>query len=136
MLKKYMWVCAVCLCLLAVLAGPNVWAHSFTQVELAYMPAEVPADMDIDDTAKPVINGKRMEGDSMRGILSHIFSLLNTYPVVNVPVALSSTNVPIGVQVVGNTFDDLEAFRVAAQLSKVMPKLYTGKLMPDFRNMK
>ena len=115
----------------------RIFAKGYTALIVpTVMTAEMPADMDIDDTAKPVINGKRMEGDSMQGMLSHIFSLLNTYPVVNVPVALSSNNVPIGVQVVGNTFDDLEAFRVAAQLSKVMPKLYTGKLMPDFRNMK
>ena len=147
MLKKYMWLCAVCLCLLVVLAGSNVWAHSFTQTELAYMPAtkqlelfkagviapidvlvaptvmtaKMLADMDIDDTAKQVINGKRMEGDSMLGMLSHIFSLLNTYPVVNVSVALSSTNVSFGVQVMGNTFDDLATFSVDTQLSKIMP---------------
>ncbi len=98
--------------------------------------AEIPADMDIDDAAKPVFNGKRLEGNSMCAATTPIFNLLNTYPVVNVPVALSSKNVPIGVQVVGNTYDDLAAFRVAAQLSKVMPQLYTGTLMPDFRNMK
>lgn len=98
--------------------------------------AEIPADMDIDDTAKPVFNGKRLEGDSMRAVITPIFNLLNTYPVVNVPVALSSNNVPIGVQVVGNTYDDLEAFRVASKLSKIMPQFYTDKLMPDFRNMK
>lgn len=98
--------------------------------------AEIRADMDIDDTAKPVINGKPLEGDSMRAVITPIFNLLNTYPVVNVPVAVSSNNVPIGLQVVGNTYSDLEAFRVAAQLSKVMPKLYTGSMMPDFRNMK
>ena len=92
--------------------------------------------MDIDDKAKPVINGKRMEGNSMKGVLTSIFNLLNTYPVVNVPVAISSNNVPIGLQVIGNTYEDLDAFRVASQLSKVMPKFFTGSLMPDFRNMK
>ena len=102
----------------------------------AVLTAEIPADMDIDDKAKPVINGKRIEGDSMKGVLTSIFNLLNTYPVVNVPVAISSNNVPIGLQVIGNTYEDLDAFRVASQLSKVMPKFFTGSLMPDFRNMK
>lgn len=98
--------------------------------------AEVPADMDIDDKTKPVFNGKPLTGDSMKAITTPIFNLLSTYPVVDVPVAISSNNVPIGLQVVGNTYDDLAAFRVAAQLSKEMPKLYTGSRMPDFRNMK
>ncbi|MDO4204128.1 MAG: amidase [Selenomonadaceae bacterium] len=97
---------------------------------------EVPADMDIDDTTKPVFNGKRLTGNSMKAVTTSIFNLLCTYPVVDVPVAISSNNVPIGLQVVGNTYDDIAAFRVAAQLSKVMPKLYTGSRMPDFRNMK
>ena len=42
------------------------------------------------------------------------------------PVMLSSKRVPIGVQIVGNTFDDLAAFRVAAGLSKVIPQMFTG----------
>ena len=98
--------------------------------------ADIPADMDIDATAKPVFNGKRLTGDSMKAMTTPIFNLLSTYPVVNVPVGMSSDNVPIGLQVVGNVYDDLAAFRVAAQLSKVMPKLFTGSMMPDFRNMK
>lgn len=115
----------------------KVFENGYTALILpTVLTAEIPADMDIDDNTKPVINGKRMEGDSMKAVLTSIFNLLNTYPVVNVPVALSSSNVPIGLQVVGNTYDDLEAFRVASQLSKIMPKFFTGSLMPDFRNMK
>ena len=55
---------------------------------------------------------------------------------VNVLYVLSSKRVPIGVQIVGNTFDDLAAFRVAAGLSKVIPQMFTGDRFPDFREQK
>ena len=115
----------------------KVFAKGYTALIIpTALTAEIPADMDIDDTTKPVFNGKSLVGNSMHAVITYIFNLLNTYPVVNVPVALSSKNVPIGVQVVGNTYDDIAAFRVASGLSKILPKLYTGSMMPDFRNMK
>ena len=49
---------------------------------------------------------------------------------------LSSRNVPIGVQVIANTYDDLEAYRVAASLSKTLPQNFRDGRFPDFRNQK
>ena len=81
-----------------------------------------------------LVNGQAVRSNDI--LLTPIWNLLNRYPVVDMPVTLSSKNVPIGVQIVGNTFDDLAAFRVAAGLSKVIPQLYTGDRFPDFREQK
>ena len=81
-----------------------------------------------------LVNGKEVRSNDI--ILTPIWNLLNRYPVVDMPVMLSSKRVPIGVQIVGNTYDDLAAFRVAAGLSKVLPQLYTGDRFPDFREQK
>ena len=81
-----------------------------------------------------VVNGKTVANNDI--LLTPIWNLLNRYPVVDVPVTLSSKRVPIGVQVVGNTYDDLAAFRVAAGLSKVLPQFYVGDRFPDFRDEK
>ena len=63
-----------------------------------------------------------------------IWNMLGRYPVMNVPVGLAPKNVPLGVQVVANTFDDLTAMRLSVALAKTAPHLYSGKMMPDFRN--
>ena len=81
-----------------------------------------------------VINGKTIHSNEI--LLTPVWNLLNRYPVVDIPVMLSSKRVPIGVQIVGNTFDDLAAFRVAAGLSKVIPQMFTGDRFPDFREQK
>ena len=81
-----------------------------------------------------VINGKTIYSNEI--CLTPVWNLLNRYPVVDMPVMLSSKRVPIGVQIVGNTFDDLAAFRVAAGLSKVIPQMFTGDRFPDFREQK
>ena len=81
-----------------------------------------------------VINGKTVYSNEI--LLTPVWNLLNRYPVVDMPVMLSSKRVPIGVQIVGNTFDDLAAFRVAAGLSKVIPQMFTGNRFPDFREQK
>ena len=51
---------------------------------------------------KPMINGKEVHPLSGL-ILTPLFNLLNWYPVVNVPTALSSKNVPMGMQIVTNS---------------------------------
>jgi amidase len=63
-----------------------------------------------------------------------IWNLLGRYPVMSVPVGVAPKHVPLGVQVIANTFDDLTAMQLSAALSEVVPPLYSGKLMPDFRD--
>lgn len=92
-----------------------------------------PADNDpTRDTVN--VNGKPVKGT--RFTLTIPWNLLSRYPVVDVPVAVADNNIPIGMQVIGNTFDDLAAFQVAYGYSKAGLRLYDGRLFPDFGNRK
>lgn len=100
--------------------------------------SHVPADLDATPDKTPTVNGKQIAGNV--NIITPIWNLLDRYPVVDVPVGFTDKKVPIGVQVVGNTYSDLDAFRVAAALSKANEEagedLYTEGRIPDFRNEK
>ena len=41
---------------------------------------------------------------------------------------------PMGMQIIAQSYDDLKAFRVAANYAKSAPALFSGKAFPDFRN--
>ena len=114
----------------------NAVTQKFTEEELAYMPAtaHVPADVDATPAKKADVNGKPYGGLSF--CLTFQWNMMSAYPIVDVPAGLSSRNVPIGVQVIANTYDDLEAYRVAASLSKTLPQNYRDGRFPDFRNRK
>ena len=96
--------------------------------------AHVPADVDATPAKKADVNGKPYGGLSF--CLTFQWNMMSAYPIVDVPAGLSSRNVPIGVQVIANTYDDLEAYRVAAALSKTLPQNYRDGRFPDFRNQK
>ena len=90
-----------------------------------------PADND-PTTDTVTVNGKPVKG--MEHALTYIWNLLSRYPVVDVPVGIAPNNIPMGMQVVGNTFDDLAAFRVASGYSRAGLRLYSGRLFPDYRD--
>ncbi|MCQ2378927.1 MAG: amidase [Victivallaceae bacterium] len=92
----------------------------------------VPADFAVKPDIMADLNGKPV--GALDFCLTPIWNLANNYPVVNVPVGLSSRNVPVGIQVIGNTFDDLAALRVACALSKQFEPLYRNGKFPDFRD--
>jgi amidase len=92
----------------------------------------VPADFDF-TASKLLVDGK--EVDPFAGwVLTPQFNLIYTIPVVNVPTGLADNRVPTGMQVAARSFDDLTAFRVASAYAAAAPRLFTGDLMPDFRN--
>ncbi len=79
------------------------------------------------------VNGKPVAGAGY--VVTYIWNLLSRYPVVDVPIGLADNRIPMGMQVVGNTFDDLAAFRVAHAYSQSGLPLYRrGGLFPDYRN--
>ncbi|WP_291448374.1 hypothetical protein [Desulfovibrio sp.] len=53
---------------------------------------------------------------------------------VDVPLGIAGNDIPIGMQVVGNTFDDLATFRVVSGYSRSGLHLYKGGLFPDYWN--
>lgn len=96
--------------------------------------AHVPAAVESTQDQVAVVNGAPYKG--LDFCMTTPFNLMNNFPVATVPVGFSARHVPIGVQVVGNTFDDLAAFRVAAALSKVLPQNFRDGRFPDFRSEK
>jgi Asp-tRNA(Asn)/Glu-tRNA(Gln) amidotransferase A subunit family amidase len=46
--------------------------------------------------------------------LTYPFNMLGYVPVASVPCGIASTGIPIGMQIVGRTFDDLSVFRASA----------------------
>ncbi|VVD67990.1 amidase [Pandoraea aquatica] len=70
----------------------------------------------------------------LKFVMTWVWNLLGLYPVVSAPAGIGPGNVPIGMQIVSNTLDDLTAFQLAAAYSRAAPSLYTGRGMPDFRN--
>lgn len=59
---------------------------------------------------------------------------MNRHPVVNVPVGVAGNNIPIGMQVVGNTYDDLGVLRVASFFSRAVLHLFSGDRFPRFQS--
>lgn len=90
-----------------------------------------PADND-PTTDALIVNGQPVTG--MGHVTTYPWNLLNRHPVAEVPVAIAKNNVPLGMQVIGNTYDDLAAFRVAYGYSRSGLRLYSGGLFPDYRN--
>lgn len=93
-----------------------------------------PADLEATPDKVAQVHGKTYSSTNL--MLTPIWNLASRYPVVDMPIELSGKNVPVGVQIVSNTYDDLNAFRVAHALSKVIPPLYQDRRFPDFRNEK
>jgi amidase len=93
-----------------------------------------PADLEATPDKAAQVRGKTYSSTNL--MLTPIWNLASRYPIVDMPVELSDKNVPVGVQIVSNTYDDLNAFRVAYALSKVIAPLYQDGRFPDFRNEK
>lgn len=86
---------------------------------------------------KPQTDTVRIDGKDVTGLsfaLTWPWKLLGRYPVVSAPIGIGPENLPMGMQIIANTFDDLSAFRIAASYSSVAAALYAGKLFPDFRS--
>ena len=93
-----------------------------------------PADLDATPDKAAQVRGKKHSSTNL--MLTPIWNLASRYPVVAMPIELSDKNIPVGVQIVGNTYDDLSAFRVAYALSNVVAPFYQDGRFPDFRNEK
>jgi amidase len=61
--------------------------------------------------------------------------MLGRYPVMNMPVQVGKSNMPLGIQIIGNTFDDLTCMKLAAGLEKVTPPLFAGNRKPNFEEI-
>jgi len=60
------------------------------------------------------------------------WNLLSRYPVVDVPLGIVEERMPAGMQVIGQTFADLDAFQFAFNWSRLQQPLFAGGLVPTF----
>ena len=66
------------------------------------------------------VNGKQVEA-RMGFFTTWMWNLLGRHPVVNVPNGMTKENIPLGMQIISNTFEDLKAFQLAQAWSRVAP---------------
>lgn len=76
------------------------------------------------------VNGRLVESH-MGFFTTWMWNLLGRNPVVNVPNGLTAENIPLGMQIISNTFDDLTAFQLASAYSKCDPGFYKSQF-PSF----
>lgn len=71
-------------------------------------------------------------GTGFGAVLTWPWNLLNRYPVVDVPLGLVDERMPSGMQVIGQTFADLDTFQFASNWSRLRPALFTDGRFPTF----
>ncbi|UFZ05247.1 amidase [Bradyrhizobium ontarionense] len=60
------------------------------------------------------------------------WNLLNRYPVLDVPLGVVENRMPAGMQVIGQTYSDLDTFQFASNWSRLRPSLFAGGRFPTF----
>ncbi|MGN6791622.1 MAG: amidase [Streptosporangiaceae bacterium] len=88
----------------------------------------LPAEYDTGDVIE--VNGRRAER-WLDVMMTLPFNIASRCPVLNVPSGLSRDGVPTGLAVVGKTYDDVTAFRVAAAHEARLPWLTASGPRPS-----
>jgi amidase len=60
------------------------------------------------------------------------WNLLNRYPIVDVPLGVVENRMPSGMQVIGQTYTDLDTFQFAFNWSRLRPSLFADGRFPTF----
>ena len=89
------------------------------------LPAEWDASSD-----QVVVNGEPLE-DWVGSMMTVPFNIASRCPVLSVPSGRSADGVPTGLSVVGRTYDDVTAFRVARAHERRFPTYDTGERRPQ-----
>ncbi|RDV05256.1 amidase [Undibacter mobilis] len=71
-------------------------------------------------------------GTGLGLVLTWHWNLLNRYPVVDVPLGVVEERMPAGMQAIGQSFTDLDAFQFASNWSRLQPSLFAGGRFPTF----
>lgn len=80
-----------------------------------------------------IINGQQYSAATWNYSFTWPWNMLGQYPVVNVPIGITYDGIPLGMQIIGNIYDDLAAFQIASAWSKVDPGFYNGSKKPSIR---
>ncbi|WP_238732719.1 amidase [Rhodopseudomonas infernalis] len=73
-----------------------------------------------------------LEGSGLAYALTWPWNLLNRYPIVDVPLGIVEDRMPAGMQVIGQTFSDLDTFQFAFNWSRLAQPLFTDGRFPTF----
>jgi amidase len=71
-------------------------------------------------------------GTGLGFALTWHWNLLNRYPVMDVPLGVVDERMPSGMQVIGQTFTDLDTFQFAFNWSRLQPPLFADRRFPTF----
>lgn len=71
-------------------------------------------------------------GTGLGFALTWHWNLLNRYPVMDVPLGVVDERMPSGMQVIGQTFTDLDTFQFAFNWSRLQPPLFADSRFPTF----
>ncbi len=69
-------------------------------------------------------------GTGLGFALTWPWNLLNRYPIVDVPLGVVEDRMPSGMQVIGQTFTDLDTFQFASNWSHLRPSLFADGRFP------
>ena len=97
--------------------GP-VLEHALALICPAFITHEVRADQAIWETM--VVGGREIDTDYEFHLLPQ-FNMLNRLPALAVPSGIAASGLPMGVQIIGRSYDDPRVFRVAAALEQATP---------------
>jgi Asp-tRNA(Asn)/Glu-tRNA(Gln) amidotransferase A subunit family amidase len=61
--------------------------------------------------------------------------MLNLMPIVNVPTGLTKKNMPVGMQIVGPSFETETVMRFAYAYGQGAPKFFKGDLFPSYKEV-
>ena len=89
----------------------------------------LPADYDPTQDSLE-INGKTVDPHA-GAFQTPLWNLLNWYPALNVPMGLTSYNMPAGMQIVANTFEDAVCMQVGLAREQVSPALFRDGRVPS-----
>ncbi len=70
------------------------------------------------------VNNKAYQSDTWIYSFTWHWNLLGQYPVMNVPIGQTPEGLPLGMQIIGNTYDDLTVFQIAFNWSKIAPPFF------------
>jgi len=73
-----------------------------------------------------------MEGCGLGYTMTWPWNLLNRYPIVDVPLGIVEGRMPAGMQVIGQTFSDLDTFQFAYNWSRLQQPLFADGRFPTF----
>ena len=76
-----------------------------------------------------VVRGVELDSDYECSLMPQ-FNMLSRLPVLAVPAGTADNGLPVGIQIIGRSYDDVRPFRVAAALERVAPWMDCARRRP------